>query len=971
MESTESIEAIDSESSRHPCDPSLQKVLDQLEALQHVTDSIAFGQNRIELIVCQIQNEIQNRAVRRSAQTIHTDPMNSSTRHSHHNVSPDFMCRSSWTKNPAVLTLEALHHLQQPPHHPPRLELPDDEPRKASESTSMKKASESSTTTTLRRLPVIRQRAAFDTLPTNMLVTRACRTEAKHRGVTSKKSWMFPLHPDSKFRTALDITGIVSLLYDSISVPYQLAWEAPYNRFRAVMAWVMALFWASELLLGFVTGYQRLDHVQVEMDMQAIFKQYVKSLDFILNLVAVIADWTNVIIESLMANWGGSSRSLLRFVRMVKLTKALRVAAVLRAGKMARVREHLLSGLRRWGIDDQIYFVESLLRLLFLILWMNHVGGCIWYVTGKTASHIWYLDNIAEEAQGLNLVQANADEYQYLLSVYWSITSMFSGASIMSPTNSSELYLTIFYIIFGTLFGSSLISSMAAMLMDLQMTNKERQERLKELRKYLYQHRVDAMLAVPIEKEVVARMAKQRPLAEKDVEALAHLSPASRCELWYTIYGPLIESALFFGTVTTVDRSLLKDICYAALSHTACNAGAAIFEYNEESKGAYIVSWGNLEYRSSIEDDCPAEVSCGQWISEITLWSEWKHQGWLDAATNAEVLTISPEGLLKVLARHPATAMLARDYSSAIMLAVQNSPPDSMTDLRLPLDHEIILPFMPPESRAWMSQGALDLMKQTWSFFRSRGMQELMDEVKGGKCDLVVDPGGNVTRCVSRVALRLLRTGDGRLLGQVGKCVKGRVEAECMLPGTKVRGGELPNEALQRLLRDKLVRLSTCVFTTHQVYSLDESVDSDYGLQTRYQRTTYHAELSSTSTYPEHSQQLRSRVQLLDTASVRSSVVKEGVSVGGRERKRWSVAMRGSARATRIRSMPSVFAGLEAFALPDEAHGDGFLICSWLTPEDFEWFSVGGGGEAFLKEWVSYLDVEAMGHSQMIKSDVL
>jgi len=97
-----------------------------------------------------------------------------------------------------------------------------------------------------------------------------------------------------------------------------------------------------------------------------------------------------------------------------------------------------------------------------------------------------------------------------LTGFYWSLTSMFSNASSMAPTNSAESVFTGLNIIIGAIFLSSVTSSMAAMLIQSQVERQAQTEKLRVLRNFLDQNNISPLLSMSIRSEVMQRMSVQK-----------------------------------------------------------------------------------------------------------------------------------------------------------------------------------------------------------------------------------------------------------------------------------------------------------------------------------------------------------------------------------------------------------------------------------------------------------------------------
>merc|ERR1719203_1774893 len=103
---------------------------------------------------------------------------------------------------------------------------------------------------------------------------------------------------------------------------------------------------------------------------------------------------------------------------------------------------------------------------------------------------------------------------------------------------------------------------------------------------------------------------------------------------------------------------------------------------------------------------------------------------------------------------------------------------------------------------------------------------------------------GEVERFVSVAALQLER-GDGRVLGQLGD-VEGRgVRASCRLPGNKQSAGEVPMDAIHRVLQHSLAPVAHAVeITDSSCESMRMSSAHIHAVRTTYTRIVHQAKLN-------------------------------------------------------------------------------------------------------------------------------
>jgi len=776
------------------------------------------------------------------------------------------------------------------------------------------------------------------------------KTESIGSWRKSRRRVNIPLHPDSRLRAFFDVATVWVLVYESIFVPIQISWQLESKGFVLASSIFTLVFWFVDLFLGFATGFRRED--QLIMDCNQIAKRYLKTY-FFPNLAVVVADFVGVTMEFYgdMPTSGGTT--IAKVARIIKMNRLLRLVSMFRTGMIAMSFDQLVTFMRKWSLANQFNFSVRVVKLVFLILWVNHFGACVWYslFSSSSALEVWVEENNMTGSRGI---------FYYFLGFYWSASSMIAGESLMMPTTVSEVACTLFFILFGFIFSSVLISSLLTTVMDYQESNKERSDKLKILRQFLCQHRVDYRLCMPIEKQVNDRIWRVKRLSERDVAALSLIPPVMRAELSFNIYGASIRLQRCIRMCESMDSeaSFIKNVCFWALLHIAHEPGTNIFEPNTEADGIKFVSWGTLEYlpmqmaveRRSVEErrssnslsqafqtadrdvlpknPCHCKVKKRTWFCEVALWIHWQHRGWMDAMTPCEVMTVRSDAFLDVLKGHPELFSIASKYGEEIRHAVEMKEPDVLDDLKMPIAHEAVVCAMPQASRRKMSQGALRLLQERdqWKgrLFQNHGLEELDKEVAKGDCDLLIYPPEKpgkeetVLRVVTIVALRL-QNSEGKVLAQIGKFVRGVLLPRCTYPGTKQMTGELPDQAVQRMLQTKLKALKASVQINHRETKQDREsrTSAKYGVSSVYARTLFQA-------------------QFEDSCDYKPRILKMQDSTG-----------------------TSLDSSRKAFTLEDGSSSpDNSFIFAWLADAEFKEFTEESAGEKEIERWLTGLEMD-------------
>jgi len=110
----------------------------------------------------------------------------------------------------------------------------------------------------------------------------------------------------------------------------------------------------------------------------------------------------------------------------------------------------------------------------------------------------------------------------------------------------------------------------------------------------------------------------------------------------------------------------------------------------------------------------------------------------------------------------------------------------------------------------------------------------LQNELSQGKCCLQSDEQDNLVRIVALVALQIQRE-NGDIFAQVGSWSdEDGARAHCQLPGTKRQRGELPHQAVRRLVYDDLPAFDNVLIFEGFEHSVEGAPSPKYGVDTTY-----------------------------------------------------------------------------------------------------------------------------------------
>ncbi|CAJ1357918.1 unnamed protein product [Effrenium voratum] len=487
--------------------------------------------------------------------------------------------------------------------------------------------------------------------------------EAEKKNLSSKSStWV--LSPNSPKRICWDLAGVLVLLYDLIMIPMYTAFPLAPNVFLTFMTGVTLGFWTLDILACFCVGYYARDGTLV-VSMSKIARAYLFSW-FPLDCVIVSIDW--VIVLALVAEEEGKSAGLMRAGKMLR---ALRVLRTLRLLRLAKLRQ-LLNKLQDQVDSEHISVILDIVKLLILIIFINHFIACAWYLVGCNAPA---LENSWLKVEfGTFDCEEENDElllYKYTTSMHWSLTQFTPASMSVQPTNTTERSFAIGVLLFALLVFSSFVASLTGATTSLRKMTGRYTSQLWLLRKFLRQRQITLDLQVRINRYInmVISMTEQC-VQYDDVKLFEQLSGPLVNELRTELNKPrLLVHPLF---VMMIDRfeGMMRKVCVKVPVPVYLSRADILFAAGEECKSMYFLFSGSVDYLHH-ETKNFEHLNDNEWFCEVVLWTPWMHQGRVRAKIETEFMELNNEKFREVVSEYPKHLSFMRIYGLSFLHQMQ------------------------------------------------------------------------------------------------------------------------------------------------------------------------------------------------------------------------------------------------------------------------------------------------------------
>ncbi|CAK0897221.1 unnamed protein product [Prorocentrum cordatum] len=651
--------------------------------------------------------------------------------------------------------------------------------------------------------------------------------------------------PSSRLRLFMDLLSVVVLAYDVLSLPYLLAFEMPQRGLIMQLSVVSVVFWTLDLAFRFRTGFWH--QGRLEMRPRAIAHQYLRSA-FAIDLSLVLLDLIAIALSYLADNQPGEM-DVFRLWRIGKITRVMRCMSFLRLRSVADIMERVSQ--RSKILQATSMVIYDVVRIVFMILWLNHVIACMWVGIGKNASSDTGLSWLDLPLGGPEYepYRSAGDPYLYSTAFHWALTQMTPGSMQVFPVNFTERVFNSVGLVFGVLVFSTLISSISSSVTQFKIGIASNTHQMDKLNRFLRKVDVNPSLAIQVRKQVRDKMKYQKPLVSKDVEALDLLPLSMQVSLQMELCRGHLELHPYFCFVMAVDVLTAEEYAFGGRRprKTIRFLGNTPIEVARQP--------------TAREPQLSELVEQGQWLAEAALWCDWRHAGTAEVGTapSCEVLRVEADSLVRfMMVRKGAVGQSSWAYARsfhALLTEAANSPMHNRSsrpsDLRLPFYTEEVISNLPAGARAFVGNVALCELKaslgsvQSWVASLSEGwpnIERLREDLEGGNSSLVLSRGNKfgVQRVVTMVALHLCRE-DGRVLVALRRPNASQEGAEAKLPGLTQADGEYPEQCYQRLLDNYVGAMAPGIVLDGVERQYEETMEEDLGVSTRCIKIVFNA----------------------------------------------------------------------------------------------------------------------------------
>lgn len=488
---------------------------------------------------------------------------------------------------------------------------------------------------------------------------------------------LFVLHPGSPKLLAWHGLAMVLILYEIVVIPLS-AFDLEFGIVGETMLWVSAVFWSLSIIVGIFVGYH--SNCELECNIKKTAWHYFTT-SFVFDLIVVTVDWWALLTITLAPQGDESENesrkavtSVARAAKSVKTMSMLRIFRLFRVVKLpAAVKELALV----FQGSEFLNLCIGILKHFVMILLINHVIACLWYLIGRNG---WVKEYMARD---------EAWEMLYLTSLHWTVTQFTPASMLVNPQNLGERLFTVVVIFFALISFSSFVSSVTNSMNHLRSLKSAESKQFAKLERFLHDHNIPFTVAVRIRRYLEHAMLQQKKrLQMKDVELLAKLSTPLTMELHFEVKFPAVSVHPFFAHYAEANVRAMHQLCHSGLRSVHLSTDDVLFNPGEIASSMFFVLGGELVYRKQLDKaatDPDASmrtsdaqgggdqvfekqaVHAGEWICEMVLWTPWEYHGQLRAATESSLDALDAAQFHDIVVNNKAGQGDIRMYACAAL----------------------------------------------------------------------------------------------------------------------------------------------------------------------------------------------------------------------------------------------------------------------------------------------------------------
>jgi hypothetical protein len=247
--------------------------------------------------------------------------------------------------------------------------------------------------------------------------------------------------------------------------------------------------------------------------------------------------------------------------------------------------------------------------------------------------------------------------------LHWALAQITPGPNNIQPQNVVERIYAVFILLFGMIIFSSFVASVtqARMQMSRMMGKFERDFWM--LRKYCRQHKITPQLRRRMKRYVdYVLVPAQHRLTIPDIALIPKLSAHLRLQLNNEMNSQSLGIHPFFRHLMDGNQAVMDRVCSECVQIISYARGDVAFVAGSEARHMFLVVDGYLDYIPIRTELVEERVDKRQWVSEASFWTQWTHQGQLQASIESKAMVVDGAKLRDVCLKNVLVMAFVKRY---------------------------------------------------------------------------------------------------------------------------------------------------------------------------------------------------------------------------------------------------------------------------------------------------------------------
>lgn len=473
------------------------------------------------------------------------------------------------------------------------------------------------------------------------------------------------LMPAGPVKLSWDLLCFIVISWDVVMLPLN-AFESTAWQMMFFVSVVTAVFWTVDMAISFCSGFHREDGM-VETDPRQTAWRYLRTW-FGLDVCVLTLDWLLVFVDN-ATDEATSAGRVNKFVRVFRITKALRFVRLARIVKLATYYEEVCEVV----FSAWLVTCFSIARLILILALVVHYIACAWYTVGMSRHG-------KEESWITRWVNRQAsDLYLYTISFHWTMAQFLPAPSPDHPLNFHERVFTIGVLFTGFVVFSSTMGSVTALITTSRKQAYQKMVEGHTIRRFFVDNSVSHVLASRIMHSINQISANRKAMVvESDLPKLKGIPAVLRMDLHYHMHMQQLAACPFFDTFDAHSPAL-REICDCAVFENMYMADDMPFLYRAPGTAMRFVKSGNLDYfhgqaqEQSFFGSNATPIRAKDYLSEVALWVAWEHKGYVVATCTSIVIRVDVDPFVQVIQKHTRAFWHCAAYADVLVRHMEDT----------------------------------------------------------------------------------------------------------------------------------------------------------------------------------------------------------------------------------------------------------------------------------------------------------